>query len=60
MSFRFEMNENLVTKHHMGKAIDWEKSAKWAALNDCKNKDVTICSVKQIDADTVEIVKRRD
>lgn len=60
VSFRFEYFENLVTKHHLGSALGWEKAAQWAALNNAKQKDTTICSVRQLDADTIEIVKRKD
>ena len=55
--FRFEYYENVVSKHHL-KGIDWTQSAKWAFNNDL-NK-TTVASVKMIDNDTVEIVKRRD
>ena len=60
VSFRFEYNQNLVTKHHLGGALGWQSAAKWAFLNQNNNSGVTVCSVKQIDADTVEIVKRKD
>ena len=60
VSFRFELNENLVTKHHLGSGLAWESAAKWAMLHQNNASDVTVCSVKQIDADTVEIVRRKD
>lgn len=59
-AFRFETYENVVTKHHLGSGFNLTQSAKWAFLNGQNDSKVTICSVKQIDNDTVEIVKRRD
>jgi len=59
-SFRFETRENVVTKHHLGSGINWTQGARWAFLNGQNDSKVTICSVKQIDADTVEIVRRKD
>ena len=59
-SFRIETNENVVTKHHLGSALDWAQGARWAFLNRLTDANVTVCSVRQIDADTVEIIKRRD
>ena len=32
----------------------------WAFLNGTNNKDVTIASVKMLDENTVEIIKRKD
>ena len=60
VSFRFEYFENLVTKHHLGSALSWEQAARWAVNNKANDSNTTICSVKQVDADTVEIVKRTD
>ena len=59
-SFRFETYENVVTKHHLGSKLDWTSGARYAFLNRLNDDKTTICSVRQIDADTVEIVKRRD
>ena len=59
MTFRFEYYENIVSKHHLKKS-DWKQAASWAFLNDTKKADVTIASVRMIDNDTVEIVKRKD
>ena len=59
-SFRFETYENVVTKHHLGSKLDWASGARWAFLNRLSDANTTVCSVRQIDADTVEIVKRRD
>ena len=57
MAFRFEYYENLINKHHI-KNCEWQQSAKWA-WKDCMNdKNGTIASVKMIDDNTVEIVKR--
>ena len=60
VSFRFEYFENLVTKHHLGGSMQWEQAAKWAVANGNKDSNTVVCSVKQLDADTVEIVKRKD
>ena len=57
--FRFEYYENVISKHHLAKC-DWRQAALWAFLNNCSHADVTVASVKMIDSDTVEIVKRRD
>lgn len=59
-SFRFETFENVVTKHHLGSALQWTQPARWAFMDKLARKDVTVCSVKQVDADTVVIVKRVD
>lgn len=59
-SFRFETYENAVVKHHLSGNLSWTQSARWAFMNNLNDKDTTVCHVKQIDADTVEIVKRRD
>ena len=58
--FRFEYNQNVVTKHHLGSTekIHWTQAANWSFFNDL-NK-TSICSIKQVDPDTIEIVKRRD
>mmetsp|Transcript_32625 Transcript_32625/g.24097 ORF Transcript_32625/g.24097 Transcript_32625/m.24097 type:complete len:158 (-) Transcript_32625:45-518(-) len=58
-SFRFETWENVITKHHLSK-VSWTQAAKWAFFHKLAHNDVTIASIKQIDEDTVEIVKRRD
>lgn len=59
-SFRFEYHENVITKHHLGKKLHWSQAARWAFTNNLARKDTAICHVRQIDADTVEIVKRKD
>ena len=59
-SFRFEYHENVITKHHLGKKLDWSQAARWAFTNSLGRKDTAICHVRQIDANTVEIVKRKD
>ncbi len=58
--FRFELNQNVLTKHHLGASekLDWTQAANWAFSNDLPK--TTICSIKQVDDNTVEIVKRRD
>ena len=58
-SFRFEYYENVITKHNI-KNAHWTQAAKFAVLNQLNNKDVTIASIRQIDEDTIEIIKRRD
>jgi hypothetical protein len=60
MSFRFEAYENVITKHHLGKKIHWSQAARWAFANNLNRKDTTVCHVRQVDSDTVEIVKRHD
>ena len=59
-SFRFETYENVVTKHHLGSNLDWASGARWAFLNKLNDGNTTVCSVRQVDADTVEIIKRKD
>ena len=59
-SFRFETYENVVTKHHLGIGLNWAAGARYAFLNKLNDANTTVVSVKQIDADTVEIVKRHD
>ena len=59
MTFRFEYYENVINKHHL-KWIDWRQCATWAWYNNLSNNDVTVASVRMIDSDTVEIIKRRD
>jgi hypothetical protein len=59
-SFRFETYENVVTKHHLGSQLDWKAGARWAFNDKLSNANTSVCSVRQIDEDTVEIVKRRD
>ena len=59
MVFRFEYYENVVSKHHL-KKIDWRQSAMWAMFNGLGTANTTIASIKMVDADTIEIVKRHD
>ena len=59
VSFRFEYYENVITKHHM-RNTDWQKAAKSAFSRNFQNKDVTVASIRQIDEDTIEIIKRKD
>ena len=58
-SFRFETFENVVTKHTLGK-VSFTQAAQWAFLANLQKKDWTIQSVRMIDSDTVEVIKRRD
>ena len=59
MSFRFEYYENVITKHNI-KNAHWTQAAKFAFFSQLNNSDVTIASIRQIDEDTVEIIKRKD
>ena len=59
MAFRFEYYENVIAKHHLNK-IDWRQSAQWAFQNHFNNDAYTIASVRMIDDNTVEIIKRKD
>jgi hypothetical protein len=58
-SFRPETLENVITKHTISK-VEWQQPAIWAFKDKLKHPDVTIASIKMIDEDTVEIVKRID
>lgn len=58
-SFRFEYYENVITKHNI-KNAHWTQVAKYAFLNQLHNSDVTVAAVRQIDEDTIEIIKRKD
>ena len=60
MSFRFETYENVVTKHHLGKSVNWTQAARWAFMNNVDHKDVYVKRVRMVGPDTVEIIKRRD
>tara|TARA_B110001450_G_C17268282_1_gene338414 strand:- start:163 stop:519 length:357 start_codon:yes stop_codon:yes gene_type:complete len=59
ISYRFEYFENVISKHHLNK-IDWRQSAKWAFNNKLGQQNVSIASIKQLDNDNVEIIKRFD
>ena len=59
MVFRFEAYENVISKHHL-KNTDWRQAAHWAFLYGTAHKDASIASVKMIDENTVEIIKRKD
>ena len=58
-TFRFEYYENVPSKHHLNK-VDWKQSAVWAFNNGLGSANTTIASIKMIDADTIEVVKRND
>ena len=60
VSIRPETWENAVYKHHLGSGLAWTQAARWAFMNNLNASDSTVCSVKQVDADTIEIVKRKD
>ena len=59
MVFRFEYYENVISKHHL-KNVDWRQCALWGWNNNLSCGNTTIASVRQIDANTVEIIKRKD
>ena len=56
-SFRFEYFENVITKHHL-KKVTWQQAALSAFSSKLDNNKASIESVRQIDEDTIEIVKR--
>ena len=63
--FRFEYYENVVTKHHLNN-VNWKSAAGSTATN-MKFKtgmfgggQMTICNVRMVDDDTMEIIKRRN
>ena len=55
-----ELHENMVTKHHLSKDLDWTQAARYAfeSKNDCAKSAIT--NVRQLDDDTIEITKRID
>lgn len=53
MSFRFEYHDNVITKHHLSKKLHWSQAAHWAFNHLSNSPGVAVCSVKQLDADTV-------
>ena len=59
MVFRFELYENVISKHHLN-AVDWKQAALWAWNNNLSATNTTIASVKQVNCHTVEIIKRKD
>ena len=58
-SFRFETYEHVIAKHTLSK-VSWSQAAQWAFNNKLNKNDWNIVDVKMVDADTVEIIKRRD
>ena len=58
-SFRFETQENVITKHTLNK-LNWTQAAQWAAMANTDSKHWTLASVRQPDANTLVIVKRKD
>ena len=58
-SFRFETYENVFVNHTLSK-VNWTQAAQWAFLRNLDKRDWTIASVKQLDDNKIEIVKRRD
>ena len=59
MVFRFEAYENVISKHNL-KNKDWRQAARWAFNDKLDSSSWTICSVKQLDENTVEIIKRNE
>jgi len=59
MVIRFEYWENVISKNIINGAT-WQQAAKSSAQENLDKKDWTIVHVKQVDADTVEILKRRN
>ena len=59
MVFRFEYYENVISKHHL-KKVDWRQGAVASFMSGLDKKYVSVASVRQVDEDTVEIIKRRD
>ena len=64
--FRFEYYENVISKHHLNN-ISWKQAAEYSFLTDqYKNGMIfgkgeqTICNVRMVDDDTVEVIKRRN
>ena len=60
MSFRVQTHENCVVKHHLAQNIHWSQPAAWAFKHHMGESKWTVHSVKQLNADTLQIVKRRD
>lgn len=58
-SFRFEYYENMVTKYHL-RNLNWTQIARYAFTHDLNKSNVTVQSIRMIDEDTIEIVKRKD
>ena len=58
-SFRFETYENAIIKHTLSR-VHWTQAAQWAFHRNVDKKDWTIASVRQLDENRIEIVKRRD
>ena len=59
MAFRFEYYENVISKHHMSK-VDWRQAAKWSFMNKLGASGWTVASVKMLNDDQVEIIKRHE
>ena len=59
ISFRFEYFENVISKHNL-KKVNWTQAAQWAWAQHLDHNDWTVARVQQLDADTVEIIKRKD
>lgn len=63
--FRFEYFENVISKHHLSN-VSWTSAAGQSAVNMryktgiFSGGDMTICNVRMIDDNTVEIIKRRN
>jgi hypothetical protein len=59
ISFRFEYFENVTTKHALSK-VNWTQAAQWAWNDHLNHKDWSVARVRQLDNDTIEVIKRRD
>ncbi len=58
-SFRFETFENVITKHTLSKTT-FSQAAQFAFAHNLSKRDWSIQSVRMLDADTVEVIKRHD
>ena len=63
--FRFEYFENVIAKHHLNN-VSWKSAAEQSAVNKkyktgmFSSGEMTICNVRMVDNDIVEIIKRRN
>ncbi len=58
-SFRFETYENVIAKHTLSK-VSWTQAAQWAFNHNLNRANWAVVNVRQLDDDTVEIIKRKD
>ena len=57
--FRFETYENVVVKHTLNK-VHWTQAARYAFKNHFSQDQWTVARVRNIDENTIEIIKRKD